>query len=139
MNTGMEATAAPHQSGPSESAACSSASSDDHVVCFRDQPACVTGTGTTDVTSATPSPTPCPKTRLRVPVTVVILWPIMELVACRCTGFSITYIPVCNAAVYFCFVWVLAAVFVFFSAMQEPLRGVTLRSFDAVEYLLWYR
>ena len=45
VDTSMEAAAAPHQSEPNESAACSGVSSADYVDgCFRDQPAYVTGT-----------------------------------------------------------------------------------------------
>ena len=62
MDTSMEATAWPHQSGPNEPAGCSCASSDDHAICFRDQPACSNGTGTTDTTSATPTVPKAPAT-----------------------------------------------------------------------------
>ena len=57
MDTSMEATASPRQSGPNESVTCSCASSEDHVFCIRDQPACISGTGTTVTTIAAPPPT----------------------------------------------------------------------------------
>ena len=62
MDPSMGATASLHQSGPNESAACSCASSDDHVVCFRDQPACICGTGTTGTTPAIPPNVPKART-----------------------------------------------------------------------------
>ena len=57
----MEATASLHQSGSNESAACSCASSDDHVIWFRDHLADVPGTASTGTNSARPLPS-MPKT-----------------------------------------------------------------------------
>ena len=55
----MEEAAAPHQSEPNESAACSGVSSADYVDgCFLDQPAYVTGAGIAGTMFATPPTVP---------------------------------------------------------------------------------
>ena len=62
----LEATAAPHQSGPNESAAGSRALND-HIVYFRGRPASVSGTCTAGTTSAILHLS-CPELRVPVPV-----------------------------------------------------------------------